>query len=248
MLKYLFMYVCLGVGLLRLSVDIADGVVCKGLVDLARKVDVRVEDLVRVFIRSSVALGRHVVDSFVIRNPLRIEDKLERLEAAFKCALDMGFQLYLSFVSPLLKHFKVLGHYCLEMVEANFDDGTVYFYFSQVRGSSLYVDGIHLWLHGLNGEVEIATETIIDEGVPEEILDRLEELCKSYGDEVWGYEDFGSLEDINIYLDNGYVFFEAKAENYRCLPSVAKISNVVEKILMESGYANWESRRELRDS
>ena len=149
---------------------------------------------------------------------------------------------------PSLKfiYFEVLGCYCLELMEAYFDDGTIYF--SQVRGSSLYVDGIHLWLHGLNGEVEIATETIIDEDAPEEILDRLEELCKSCGDEVWGYEDFGSLEDINIYLDNGYVFFEAKAENYRCLPSVAKISNVVEKILMESGYANWESRRGLKDS
>jgi len=73
-----------GVGLLRLSVDIADGVVCKGLVDLARKVDVCVEDLIKVFIRSSITLGRHVVDSFVIKNPLCIKDKLERYQVNLK--------------------------------------------------------------------------------------------------------------------------------------------------------------------
>ena len=65
----------------------------------------RDEDLVKMFIRRSVALGRHVVDSFVIKNPFRIEDRLERLEVAFKCALDMGFQficrLFLLYLSTL---------------------------------------------------------------------------------------------------------------------------------------------------
>ena len=221
--------------LLKLSIDIADEFVCKSLEELARMVGVSIEDLVKTVICSSAIVGKNIIYFLVVKKPFRIKDKLKKLNAAFKFTLNMGFEFYLSFVHPLLKHFKVVGHYYLETVEAGFDDGTIYFYFSQVRDSPLYVNGIYLWLEGLNGSARIATETFIDENTPEEIFNKLDELRRSYEDEIWDYEGFRNLEDISIYLDNIKIIFEVEDENYKYLPPVTKISNIIEKILIESG-------------
>jgi len=63
----------------------------------------------------------------------------------------------------------------------------------------------------------------------------LDELRRSYEDEIWDYEGFRNLEDISIYLDNIKIIFEVEDENYKYLPPVTKISNIIEKILIESG-------------
>ncbi len=233
--------------MVKLTVNIADKSIYEYLEKLSRKTNVSVEDLVKEVIGAAAIMGDFVVDSLVLENPPRIKGKRKQLRFAFMYALDMGFRFYRWFVRPLLKHLQCLEHYRVEDIEVNYEDGYIYFYLGQLEASTLYVDNIYLWIYRVNGEAEIAAEAIIDQNVPDEILDKIRELCSVVFDEISWHEDFEDLEDIDLYVGGiPSIMFEAQAEDYKYLPPITKISKIMKRIMMESGYNKWKKSQSTK--
>ena len=233
--------------MVKLTIDITNKPTYEYLKKLSRKTNVSVENLVREVIEAAAIMGDFVVDFLVLENPPRIRGKRKKLRFAFMYALDMGFHFYQWFVRPLLKHLQCLGHYRVEDIEVNYEDGYIYFYLGQLEASTLYVHNIYLWIYRVNGEAEITAEAIIDQNVPDEILNKIRELCSVVFDEISWHEDFEDLEDIDLYVGGTpSIMFEAQAENYKYLPPITEISNIMKRIMMESGYNEWEKSHNRR--
>jgi len=226
----------------KITVNITDKSVYEKLVKMAEMVNIPVEKLVKRVIKGVALQGDFVVKEFLIKNPIRVRGKMERLEVAFSIAVEYGMRFYWFFLEPFLKRLDAFGHYYVDDMDVDYEGNVICFHFALLRGSPLRIHTFFLDLEGLSGGVSITTYTYLNEGTPKEILDRMDELSGSIEDEIINHEDFQALESIRLEVNKGekMIIFEAYAEEHDDLPPIPELSNFIRKLLVKSGYQKWE--------
>jgi len=226
----------------KVTVNIADKSVYEDLAKMAEMVDVPVDKLVKHVIKGVALHGNFVVKEFLVKNPIRVRGKMGRLEVAFSIAVEYGMRFYWCFLEPFLKRLDALGHYYVDDMDVDYEGNVICFHFAQLRDSPLHIHSFFLELEGLSGGVSITTYTYLDENTPKEILDEIDELSGSIEDEIIEHEDFQALESIRLEVEkeDRMIIFEAYAEEHDDLPSIPKLSNFIRKLLVKSGYQQWE--------
>ncbi len=185
---------------------------------------------------------------------LRIEDEEIKLYAAIQQALKIGAEFYKEVIAKILEELDALGEFVVE--DLSLEENELWLDLVCARDSDLNIDGIEITVDIESGAGEILAYCYLHEDTPEDILGRIERLCRGEirEDEEEKLEDLRYLmeelenyeAEIELDRDALAVVFSVATEDYDDFPSMRMVSDLIGEILERSGYADWLIGKEGR--